>query len=46
MGLHIGHRSGEFDYCNYLNKYNPIDKQILKLVKKGELSIGYVLLAD
>ena len=44
--MHIDKRSGEFVYYNYLNKNNPIDKQILKLVKKGDLSIGFVLLSD
>ena len=30
------------DYKKLLNKRDPIDKQILKLVKHGELSIGVV----
>jgi|GEM_PF-6038806 len=37
---------GKLKYCKYLDKHNPVDRQILKLVKKGELSIGFVLLGN
>jgi hypothetical protein len=30
------------DYKRLLNKKDPLDKQILKLVKQGELKIGVV----
>ena len=32
----------EPDYKKFLNKKDPIDKQILNLVKQGELKIGIV----
>jgi hypothetical protein len=34
----------EPDYKKLLNKKDPIDKQILDLVKQGELKIGIVWL--
>ena len=31
-------------YTRYLDKSNPIDQEILKLVKEGEMKVGFVLL--
>lgn|GEM_PF-3026214 len=36
----------EKDYKKLLNKKDPFDKQILKLVKHGELTIGVVQIRE
>ena len=33
-------------YKKLLNKKDPIDKQILKLVNEGELKVGFVLVKE
>ena len=41
-GIIIDKKKLAYSYKQLLNKKNPLDKQILKLAKKGELKVGIV----
>jgi len=40
----FANKTRESDYKKLLNKKDPIDRQILNLVKKGDLKIGIVMI--
>jgi hypothetical protein len=45
-GISSNYQKLPHSYKKLLNKKDPIDKQILKLVKEGELKVGLVLVKE